>query len=77
MNTATMDNVRAGETVGFRVLEEARDAVTKLRTLRPLLTPQDSETLAVLMDEEVMDHLDNSIREAEAGDTDTLGSILP
>ncbi len=63
-------------TLSFRVLEEAREAVTKLRTLRPLLSPQDAETLAILMDHSLMDHLDKSMREATTGKTEPLTHIL-
>lgn len=60
----------------FRVLEEAREAVTKLRTLRTLLSPQDTETLAILMDRDLMDHLDKSTREATVGKIEPLARIL-
>lgn len=59
-----------------RVLEEARDAVAKLRTLQPLLSPQDAETLAILIDQDLMRHLDKSLRETAAGKTKPLAHIL-
>ena len=62
--------------VRFRILEEARDAVAKLRTLQPLLSPQDQETLAILMDQDLMQHLDKSLREAASGKTEPLAHIL-
>jgi hypothetical protein len=57
----------------FRAFEEARDAVTKLRALRPLLSSRDAETLGIIMDRDLMRHLDESTREARAGKTEPLG----
>lgn len=62
--------------VQFRVLEEAREAVYRLRALRPLLTPQDEETLAILMDKELTRHLEKSLREEADGDLEPLENIL-
>lgn len=60
----------------FRALEEAREAVLKLSTLKPLLTSQDEETLALLMDKELMAQLEKSLGEAEAGKLEPLHNIL-
>jgi predicted lipid-binding transport protein (Tim44 family) len=60
----------------FRALEEARDAVTKLQTLRPLLSRADEETLAILIDRQLLDHLDKSLAEAARGKTEPLSRIL-
>lgn len=60
----------------FRVFKEAHEAVTKLRTLRPFLSPEDEETLAILMDKELMGHLEKSLSEAEKGRTEPLRNIL-
>ena len=75
MTTTTQKQSPANH-VRFRILEEARDAVAKLRTLRPLLSPQDQETLAILMDQDLMQHLDKSLREAASGKTEPLVNIL-
>lgn len=60
----------------FRVLEEAREAVYRLRALQPLLTPQDEETLAILMDKELTRHLEKSLQEEANGDLEPLENIL-
>lgn len=60
----------------FRALEEAREAVLKLSTLKPLLTPQDEETLALLMDKKLMIQLEKSLGQAEAGKLEPLHNIL-
>ena len=57
-------------------LEEAREAVVKIRTLKPLLSPMDQETLVTLMDKELMGHLDKSLKEAERGQLEPLKNIL-
>lgn len=75
MATATQKK-QGSEEIRFRVLEEARDAVTKLRSLRPLLSLQDTETLAILIDETLVTHLDKSIREATEGKIEPLVRIL-
>jgi hypothetical protein len=62
--------------VHFRALEEARDAVTVLRTLKPLLTEQDAETLAILMDKELVSLLDKSLVESKKAQFEPLQSIL-
>jgi len=60
----------------FRILGEAQEAVIKLRTLKPFLTPRDEETLALLMDKELMAHLAKSLREAEKNKVEPLENIL-
>lgn len=60
----------------FRALEEAREAVIKLGTLKPFLSPQDEETLALLMDKKLMVHLEHSMNEASAGQLEPLENIL-
>lgn len=60
----------------FRALEEAREAVTKLQTLKPLFSPQDEETLAILIDKELLNHLEKSLKEAEKGKVQPLKNIL-
>lgn len=60
----------------FRALEEAREAIIKLGTLKPFLSPQDEETLALLMDKKLMAHLERSINEASAGQFEPLENIL-
>lgn len=62
--------------VGFRVLEEARDAVVKLRTLKPFLSDADKETLNILMDEELMGDIERSLRDEEEGKVEPLESIV-
>ena len=76
MNASTLQKQSSASQLRFRVLEEARDAVAKLRVLRPLLSPQDRETLAILMDQNLMRHLDKSLREAASGKTEPIGNIL-
>ena len=60
----------------FRILEEAREAVTKLQTLKSFLSPQDEETLGILMDRELMRNLEKSLRETEQGKFEPLKNIL-
>lgn len=57
-------------------LKEAESAVRKLAQIKPLLSPQDEETLEILMDQELMNTLSNSIREAEAGEYEPIETIL-
>ena len=57
-------------------LEEAREAVVKIKTLKPLLSPMDEETLVTLMDKELMSHLDKSLKEAARGQLEPLKNIL-
>lgn len=60
----------------FKVFEEAREAITKLKTLKPFLSPQDEETLAILMDKELVAHLEKSLKEAESEKFEPLKNIL-
>lgn len=60
----------------FGILDEAREAVIKLRTLKPFLTPRDEETLELLMDKELMTHLAKSLKEAKEGKIEPLEDIL-
>lgn len=60
----------------FRAFEEAREAVVRLRTLKPFLSPQDEEALALLMDRELMAHLEKSLKEADQGKVEPLRNIL-
>ncbi|MBI4086352.1 MAG: hypothetical protein HY433_03900 [Candidatus Liptonbacteria bacterium] len=58
------------------LLEEAREAVMKLKTLKPFLSSQDEETLSVLMDQELVSRLKRSLNEASAGKLEPLKNIL-
>ena len=60
----------------FRALEEAREAVIKLGTLKSFLSPQDEETIALLMDTKLMVHLERSMNEASDGQFEPLENIL-
>lgn len=60
----------------FRVLEEAHEAVTTLRALKPFLSPEDEETLIILMDKELMSNLETSLNESDAGKIEPIESIL-
>ena len=55
--------------------EEAREAVVKIKTLKPLLSPKDTETLTVLMDKELISHLGRSLNEAKEGKVEPLENI--
>lgn len=73
MNTRTRTKtVSKRPAARFRALEEAREAVVKLRTLKPFLLPQDEETLAILIDEQLMAQLDQSLQEATEGKLEPL-----
>lgn len=77
MTIQTKTSVRSGnDHTHFRALEEAREAVTALRTLKPLLSPQDEETLTILIDKELMRHLEKSLKEETQGRVMPLKSIL-
>ncbi|OGZ54067.1 MAG: hypothetical protein A3H64_00460 [Candidatus Ryanbacteria bacterium RIFCSPLOWO2_02_FULL_45_11c] len=60
----------------FQIFEEAREAVIKLKTLKPFLMPRDEETLELLMDKELMTHLVKSLKETEKGKLEPLEHIL-
>ena len=57
-------------------LKKAHSAVITLRTLKPFLTPQDEETLTIMMDKELMTSLKKSITEAKARKLEPLERIL-
>ncbi len=67
---------RESTPLNFRALEEARNAVATLRALKPMLSKRDEETLSILMDKELTNLLDKSLREARAGKLEPLSSIL-
>ena len=56
--------------------EEAREAVVKIKTLKPLLSPKDEESLAILVDKELMTRLGKSLKEANEGKVEPLENIL-
>ncbi|MDO8569556.1 MAG: hypothetical protein Q7R89_02145 [bacterium] len=56
-------------------LEEAKDAVTKLKSIKPFLTRADEETLSILMDKELISTLSKSLSEARRGEYEPLESI--
>ena len=56
--------------------EEAREAVVKIKTLKPLLSPKDEESLAILVDKELMTRLGKSLKEAKEGQVEPLENIL-
>lgn len=57
-------------------LEEAKDAITKLKSMIPFLSPSDEETLAILIDKELVKDLSSSVSEAEQGQYEPLEPIL-
>ena len=64
------------KSVNSLVLEEAKDAVTKLKSIKPFLTHADEETLGILMDKELMKTLSKSLDEARRGEYKSLKSVL-
>ena len=56
--------------------EEAREAVVKIKTLKPLLSPKDEASLAILVDKELMTRLGKSLKEANEGKVEPLENIL-
>ena len=50
--------------------------MTKLRTLKPFLSAQEEETLALLIDTKLMKHLEKSLKESEQGKREPLKNIL-
>jgi len=60
----------------FRIFEEAREAINKLKTLKQFLSPRDEESLALLMDKALMVHLEKSLAEAQKGKVEPIESIL-
>ena len=57
-------------------LEEAKDAVTKLKSIKPFLTDADEETLGILIDKELVNILSKSLSEAKRGEYKPLESVL-
>ncbi|KKT96548.1 MAG: hypothetical protein UW97_C0008G0005 [Parcubacteria group bacterium GW2011_GWA2_45_15] len=57
-------------------LEEAKDAVIKLKSIKPFLTRADEETLGILIDKELVSNLSKSLSEAQRGEYEPLESIL-
>lgn len=62
--TQTNDTEASPRKIAF---ERARDAVTVIRTVRPMLTPSQAETLALLLDDETRETIERSVGEAERG----------
>ena len=56
--------------------EEAREAVVKIKTLQPLLSSKEEETLSILMDKELLSHLKTSLNEAKNHQLEPLENIL-
>lgn len=56
--------------------EKAREAVIVLKTVNPLLTPSEKETLEILMDKELMEDLETSLADTQTGRISSLESIL-
>lgn len=76
MNTATKSKINSHFPLRLKIFEEAREAITKLKTLKPFLTPQDEETLSILMDTKLLNHLDESLKETSEGKLEPLKNIL-
>ncbi len=57
-------------------LEEAKDAITKLKSIKPFLTVADEETLGILIDKELIGNLSKSLNEAMRGEYKSLDSVL-
>jgi len=66
----------AKQSISPLALEEAKDAVTKLKSIRPFLTPADEETLGILIDKELVSNLSKSLSEAKRGEYESLESVL-
>lgn len=76
MNVKTRPKTKYAHLQSFRIFEEAHEAVTKLSVLKPLLSPQDEETLSILMDKKLMERLEKSLKEAGKGRLESLKNIL-
>lgn len=72
----SINKKRIKKTAVFKPLEEARKAVFKLNFLKQYLTPQDEETLEILMDKKIMARLEKSLIEAKNGQFEPLANIL-
>lgn len=64
------------QNLNFRIFSEAQEAMIKLLTLKPLLSSQDEETLAILMDKKLSKTLEKSLCEAKTDQLEPLSSIL-
>ncbi|MAG28792.1 hypothetical protein CL632_01430 [bacterium] len=73
--TATSTKV-SESTQHARAFEDAREAVFTLRDSRSSLSPQEKETLSILMDKELMGQLNTSLRDARDGKVEPLENIL-
>ena len=71
--TKTKLSTKTAASVAF---EEAKEAVIKIKTLKPRLSSKDEETLSILIDKGLMTHLDKSLKEAKEGKVEPLESIL-
>ncbi len=76
MDTALKSKIESQIPLRIRIFEEAQEAINKLKILKPLLTPQDEETLSILMDKKLLNHLDESLKEANEGKLEPLKNIL-
>lgn len=56
--------------------EKAREAVIVLKTVNPLLSPVEKETLEILMDKDLMEDLEKSLADTKAGRISKLETIL-
>ena len=56
--------------------EKAREAVITLKTLKPTLSPAELETLGLLMDNDAMETIEQSAKEAAAGQYQPLERAL-
>ena len=76
---ATLFSPKTAHTRGdnsVSALESAEEAIITLKTLARLLSPEDRETLLMLMDSELMSDLDASLIEAADGKYEPIESIL-
>jgi len=55
-----------------QVFEKAKEAVTTLKNLRPTLTPSEMETLTLLLDNEAMETINQSVQEANNNNFELL-----
>jgi hypothetical protein len=55
--------------------EKAREAVITLKTLKPALSPAELETLELLMDSEAVETIEQSVKEATAGQFEPLEQV--
>ena len=76
MTTVSLQTTTQREDTRALVFQLAEEAIIKLKTLAQLLSPEDRETLSVLMDTEVVSDLNVSIQEAATGEYEPIESIL-